>query len=181
MKKIRLGISSCLLGENVRYDGGHKLDRFLRDDLGRYVDFVSVCPEVECGLSVPREAMRLVGDQENPRLLTCNTLVDHTERMMQWVAKRLHELEKEDLRGFVFKSRSPSSGMTGVNVYDETGTRIGRGSGLFARAFMDRFPVVPVEDDDRLNDPGLRENFIERIITYDRLRNMESSNSPTED
>lgn len=175
MKKIRLGISSCLLGENVRYDGGHKSDRFIRDGFGRYVEFVSVCPEVECGLSIPREAMRLVGDPENPRLLTRNTLVDHTGRMMKWAAKKLRELEKEDLRGFIFKSRSPSSGMTGVNVYDETGTRIRKGSGLFARAFMDRFPVLPVEDDSRLRDPDQRENFIERIFTYDRWRNMESS------
>jgi len=175
MKKIRLGISSCLMGENVRYDGGHKLDRFLRDELGRYVDFVPVCPEVECGLSIPREAMRLVGEPADPRLLTRNTLIDHTDRMMKWTAKRLRELEKEDLRGFVFKSRSPSSGMTGVKVFGETGTRIRKGSGLFARAFMDRFRVLPVEDDSRLRDAGLRENFIERIFTYDRWRKMEAS------
>ncbi len=175
MKKIKLGISSCLLGENVRYDGGHKLDRFLRDTLGGYADFVPVCPEVECGLSIPREAMRLVGDPEDPRLLTRKTLIDHTPRMKNWITKRLRELEKEDLRGFIFKSRSPSSGMTGVKVYDETGTRIRKGKGLFAGAFMDRFPVLPVEDDGRLHDPGLRENFIERIFAYDRWRNMESS------
>jgi uncharacterized protein YbgA (DUF1722 family)/uncharacterized protein YbbK (DUF523 family) len=172
---IKVGISSCLLGENVRYNGGHKLDRFLRDTLGRYVDYVPVCPEVECGLGIPREAMRLVGDPASPRLLTRNTLVDHTERMKGWAAKRLLLLEKEDLRGFIFKSRSPSSGMTGVKVYDETGTRIRKGSGLFARAFMDRFPLVPVEDDGRLHDAGLRENFIERIFTYDRWLGMESS------
>lgn len=175
MKKIRLGISSCLLGENVRYNGGHKLDRFLRDTLGRYTEYVPVCPEVECGLSIPREAMRLVGDPVAPRLLTRNTLIDHTDRMKRWTAKRLKELEKEDLRGFIFKSRSPSSGMTGVKVYDETGTRIKKGRGLFAGPFMDRFPVIPVEDDGRLHDPGLRENFIERIFTYDRWREMESS------
>ena len=175
MKKIRLGISSCLLGENVRYNGGHKLDRFLRDTLGQYVDFVPVCPEAECGLGIPREAMRLVGDPEKPRLKTRKTLVDHTDRMQKWAAERLRELEKEDLRGFVFKSRSPSSGMTGVKVYDETGTRIRKGSGLFARAFMDRFPTLPVEDEDRLDDTGLRENFIERLFTYDRWRKMESS------
>ncbi len=175
MKKIRLGISSCLLGENVRYNGGHQLDKFLRDTLGKYVEYVPVCPEVECGLGIPREAMRLVGDPEDPRLLTRNTLVDHTHRMKKWAAKRLSELEGEDLRGFIFKSRSPSSGMTGVKVYDETGTRIKKGTGIFARAFMDRFPILPVEDDGRLHDPGLRENFIERIFTYDRWRNMESS------
>jgi uncharacterized protein YbgA (DUF1722 family)/uncharacterized protein YbbK (DUF523 family) len=175
MKKIRLGISSCLLGEKVRYDGRHKLDRFLRDRLGRYVDLVSVCPEAECGLGIPREAMRLVGDPEAPRLITRNTLIDHTERMKSWSAMRLLGLEKEELCGFIFKSGSPSSGMTGVKIYDETGTRIRKGTGLFARAFMEMFPVLPVEDDERFNDNGLRENFIERIFTYDRWRRMESS------
>ena len=175
MKKVRLGISSCLLGERVRYDGGHKLDSFLRDRLGRYVDFVSVCPEAECGLGIPREAMRLVGDPERPRLLTRSTLADHTDRMQKWTAKRLLELEKEDLRGFIFKSRSPSCGMTGVKVYDETGTRTRMGGGLFARAFMERFPVLPVEDDRRLHDDGLHDSFIERLFTYDRWREMESS------
>ena len=175
MKKIRLGISSCLLGEKVRYDGRHKLDMFFRDRLGRYVDFVPVCPETECGLGIPREAMRLVGDPEAPRLITRNTLIDHTERMKSWSAKRLQGLEKEELCGFIFKSGSPSSGMTGVKVYDETGSHIRKGTGLFACAFMESFPVLPVEDDERFHDDGLRENFIERIFTYDRWRRMESS------
>ena len=175
MKKIRLGISSCLLGEKVRYDGRHKLDMFCRDRLGRYVDFVPVCPEAECGLGIPREAMRLVGDPEAPRLITRNTLIDHTERMKSWSAKRLQGLEKEELCGFIFKSGSPSSGMTGVKVYDETGSRIRKGTGLFARAFMEMLPLLPVEDDERFHDNGLRENFIERIFTYDRWRRMESS------
>ncbi len=180
MKKIRLGISSCLLGEKVRYDGRHKHDSFIRDRLGRYVDFVSVCPEAECGLGIPREAMRLVGDPRDPRLITRNTLIDHTERMKSWSAKRLRGLEKEELCGFIFKSGSPSSGMTGVKVCDETGSRTRKGTGLFARAFMDRFPVLPVEDDVRLHDNRLRENFIERIFTYDRWRRMESSDRTAE-
>jgi uncharacterized protein YbgA (DUF1722 family)/uncharacterized protein YbbK (DUF523 family) len=168
MRKIKVGISSCLLGENVRYNGGHQLDRFLRDKLGEYIDYVPVCPEVECGLGIPREPMRLVGDPESPRLLTRGTKVDHTDRMRKWAGKRLAELERENLRGFVFKSRSPSSGMTGVKVYDETGTRIRKGRGIFAGAFMDRFPLLPVEDDGRLHDDRLRENFIERLFTFDR-------------
>ena len=94
--KIMLGISTCLLGEPVRYDGGHKWDRFLTDTLGKYVEFVSVCPEVECGLSVPREAMRLVGDPQNPQLLTVRSGVDYTELMLKWARKRVMKLEKED-------------------------------------------------------------------------------------
>jgi uncharacterized protein YbgA (DUF1722 family)/uncharacterized protein YbbK (DUF523 family) len=172
MKPIRLGISTCLLGENVRYDGGHKLDRFLRDELGRYVDYVPVCPEVECGLPVPREAMRLVGDPEAPRLLTQKTRIDHTDRMLEWAKRRLDELENEDLCGYVFKSRSPSSGLFAVKVYDETGTRLKKGTGIFARAFTGRFPLLPVEEEGRLHDAGLRENFIERIFTVRRWKDL---------
>lgn len=170
--KIKLGISSCLLGNNVRYDGGHKLDRFLRDTLGQFVTFVPVCPEVECGLPVPRESMRLVGNADSPRLITTRTGIDHTERMNQWAARRLDTLESEALCGFIFKSKSPSSGMTRVKVYNEKGMPAHTGSGLFARAFMDRFPRIPVEDEGRLHDPKLRENFIERIFAMQRWRTL---------
>ena len=94
--KIKLGISACLLGEKVRYDGGHELDRFLTGTLGKYVDFVPVCPEVECGLGVPREAMRLVGDPRDPRLVTVHSGVDHTERMLAWARRRVAELAKKN-------------------------------------------------------------------------------------
>jgi uncharacterized protein YbgA (DUF1722 family)/uncharacterized protein YbbK (DUF523 family) len=167
---IKLGISTCLLGENVRYDGGHKLDRYLTNVVGPFVDWVPVCPEVECGLSVPREAMRLVGHPDNPRLVTVRSTVDHTERMQSWIQRRLVELESKDLCGFIFKARSPSSGMRGVKVYTEAGQPSHRGVGMFARAFMERFPDVPVEDEGRLHDAGLRENFIERVFTFHRWK-----------
>jgi uncharacterized protein YbgA (DUF1722 family)/uncharacterized protein YbbK (DUF523 family) len=166
----RLGISSCLLGNQVRYDGGHKLDRYLANTLGGFVDFVPVCPEVECGMSVPREAMRLVGDPDNPRLVTRKTGEDKTEQMIAWTELKLDELEREDLSGFIFKAKSPSSGMGRVKVYSEDGGVKHNGVGVFARAFMNRFPLLPVEDDGRLNDPGLREKFIERVFAYRRLR-----------
>ncbi len=175
MEKIKLGISSCLLGERVRYDGGHKLDHFLTDTLGAYVDWVLVCPEVESGLSVPREAMHLVGDVEAPRLVTIRTGVDHTSRMRQWAKKKVTTLATEDLCGFVFKSRSPSSGMRGVKIYSPEGIPIGTGSGIFAKAFQDRFPLLPVEDEGRLHDPGLRENFIERVFVYKRWQEFMAS------
>jgi uncharacterized protein YbgA (DUF1722 family)/uncharacterized protein YbbK (DUF523 family) len=171
-ERIRLGVSTCLLGENVRFDGGHKHDRFLTDTLGQYVEFVPVCPEVECGLGVPRESMRLVGDVESPRLVTVRTHVDHTDRMLTWARKRVKELEKEDLCGFIFKSDSPSSGMERVKVYNETGMPEKKGIGLFARAFMDHFSLIPVEEEGRLHDPRLRENFIERIFTLKRWREL---------
>ncbi|HPV73228.1 MAG TPA: DUF523 domain-containing protein, partial [Smithellaceae bacterium] len=121
MEKIKLGISTCLLGENVRYDGGHKLDRFLRDTLGRYVDYAPVCPETECGMGIPREAMRLEGNPDAPRLVTRSTRIDKTEMMVSWAKKRIARLASEDLCGFIFKSDSPSSGMERVKVYDEKG------------------------------------------------------------
>jgi uncharacterized protein YbgA (DUF1722 family)/uncharacterized protein YbbK (DUF523 family) len=167
---IKLGISSCLRGEKVRYDGGHKWDRFLTGTLGEYVEYVPVCPEVECGLGIPREALRLVGDPRAPRLVTVRTAHDTTERMLDWAKRRVSELEKEDLCGFIFKSNSPSSGMERVKVYNEKGMPVKTGSGLFARTFMDHFPLIPVEDEGRLHDPKLRENFIEQIFTLKRWR-----------
>ncbi|MCF8143805.1 MAG: DUF523 and DUF1722 domain-containing protein [Deltaproteobacteria bacterium] len=169
-ERIRLGVSRCLMGDDVRYDGGHKLDHFIRDTLGAYVDFVPVCPEVECGLGVPREAMRLEGNVESPRLVTVRTKVDLTDRMLQWAGQRVRQLEKEDLCGFIFKSKSPSSGMERVKVYTDKGMPVMRGVGLFARVFKTHFPLLPVEDDGRLHDPVLRENFIESIFTLKRWR-----------
>ena len=170
--KIRLGISTCLLGENVRYDGGHKRDRFIIETLGQFVEFVPVCPEVECGLPVPRESMHLVGNPESPRLVTTRTRIDHTERMVNWARKRVVELEGQNLCGFVFKSNSPSSGMERVRVYNEKGVPQKTGVGMFARAFMDHFPLIPVEEDGRLHDIRLRENFIERIFALKRWREL---------
>ena len=167
---IPLGISACLLGERVRYDGNHKRDAFLVDTLGRYARYVPVCPEAECGLGVPREPMRLVGDPAAPRLVTTRTGVDLTARMQAWIKGTLEALEKEGLCGFVFKSGSPSSGMERVKVYSDKGMPSKTGVGLFARAFMDRFPLVPVEEEGRLNDPRLREAFIEAIFTLARWR-----------
>ncbi|MBL7114717.1 MAG: DUF523 and DUF1722 domain-containing protein [Kiritimatiellae bacterium] len=175
MGRLRMGISACLLGQRVRYDGQHKRDAFLTDTLGTFVDYVPVCPEVECGLPVPREAMRLVGDVNNPRLMTQRTKVDLTEKMQNWAHCRIRELRKENLSGFIFKSRSPSSGMERVKVYSETGGLSGKGSGLFAAAFMKAFPLLPVEDEGRLNDPRLRENFIERVFAMSRYRDATAS------
>ena len=171
-KPIRIGISTCLLGENVRFDGGHKHDRFLTDTLGQYVEYVPVCPEVECGLGIPREAMRLVGNPASPRLVTTHTSRDMTDRMLSWAGGRVVELEKEELGGFIFKSGSPSSGMERVRVYNDKGMPSLQGVGLFARAFMEHFPVLPVEEEGRLNDPLLRENFIERIFALKRWRQL---------
>ena len=177
--KIKLGVSTCLMGEDVRYDGGHKLDRFIRDTLGQYVDFVPVCPEVECGMPVPREAMRLVGDPEAPRLVTIKTKKDLTEQMLKWAEIRVQELEKENLCGYIFKSNSPSSGMERVKVYNDKGMPEKKGVGLFARVFKTHFPLLPTEDEGRLHDPLLRENFIESIFALKRWRETKAEKIST--
>jgi uncharacterized protein YbgA (DUF1722 family)/uncharacterized protein YbbK (DUF523 family) len=179
--KIRIGISACLTGQNVRYDGGHQHDRYITDTLGRWFAWVPVCPEVEYGLPVPREAMRLVGDPADPRLVTIKSRIDHTEGMKAWAADRLDQLAHEGLCGFLFKSRSPSSGMAAVKVYPEQGPAVKKGVGIFAGAFMKRFPLLPVEEDGRLNDPVLRENFIERVFVYRRWRELETKNGGVKD
>lgn len=176
MKKIKLGVSACLLGKNVRYDGGHKLDDFIASTLAQYVEFVPVCPEYECGLGVPREAMRLIGNPANPRLVTLKTRLDHTDRMAQWAARRLAELEREDLCGFIFKSRSPSSGLERVKVYNEKGYAVKAGVGIFARLFRQHFPYLPVEEEGRLTDPMLRETFIENIFIMKEWRDAVAGN-----
>ncbi len=175
-QKIRLGISSCLLGNQVRYDGQHKYDSWLVEELGPYVEYVPVCPEVECGLPVPREAMRLVGKADDPKLLTVNTGRDITPRMLSFCERRIKALAKENLCGFVFKAKSPSSGMERVKVYPEKGGAASKtGVGIFAREFMQAFPLLPVEEEGRLHDPVLRENFIERIFVRHRWQELLNS------
>jgi len=168
--RIKIGVSACLLGQPVRWNGGHKKDRYITDTLGHYVEYVPVCPEVECGLGVPRETLRLVGDPDNPRLVTSKTNIDHTDRMTRWARKRVKELKKENLCGFIFRKNSPSSGRFNVPVKNFKGMPQKKGVGLFARLFSEHFPLIPVEEDGRLNDAKLRETFIEQIFSLKRWR-----------
>lgn len=177
MDKIKLGISSCLLGNAVRYDGSHKLDRFLRDTMGRYVEYIAVCPEVECGMGVPREALRLEGNPAAPRLVTSQTRKDKTQLMISWAQRRLPQLAYENICGFIFKSGSPSSGMERVTVYDDRGMPSKAGAGIFARLFVEYFPLLPVEDEERLHNLEIRENFIARLFTLNRWRNIKNAKS----
>lgn len=170
--KIKIGISTCLLGENVRYDGGHKRDNYLVNILGRYVEYVPVCPEVECGMPIPREAMRLIGNPGSPRLVQRSSGTDVTNQMEEWIPGKLKQLEKEQLCGFIFQKNSPSSGLYRIKVYNEKGMGEKKGVGIFARAFTKQFPYLPVEDDGRLHDPMLRENFIQRIFVEYRWKNL---------
>lgn len=168
--KIKLGIAKCLLGEKVRYDGSQKLDRYIRDTLGQYVEWVPVCPEVETGMPIPREPVRLVDDGDMPRLVGRQSGEDWTDRMQKWGAARLEQLRKEDLCGYIFKYGSPSSGMARVKVYNEKGMPRHDGTGMWAQMVMKAFPLLPFEDDGRLHDPQLRENFISRVFVLKRWR-----------
>ncbi|MBI4518738.1 MAG: DUF1722 domain-containing protein [Deltaproteobacteria bacterium] len=166
---IRIGISSCLLGERVRFDGGHKRDAFLVETFGRYVDWVPVCPEVEVGLGVPRESLQLRRIAGQVRMVTTETGIDHTEAMRRYSQRRVAALAGADLCGYVLKKNSPSCGVERVKIYGHA-RPIASGRGLFAEALRQAFPHLPVEEEGRLNNPQLRENFIERVFAYRRLR-----------
>ena len=172
---LRLGISRCLLGEEVRFDGGHRRAAFLTEVLGQYVEWVPVCPEVEAGLGTPREEMRLVGDPQDPRLVTIKSGTDHTRALETMTTNRVEELKELGLSGYVFKKGSPSCGVERVRIYNEHGKASRNGVGLFARAFIEEFPLIPVEEEGRLCDPTLRENFIERVFCYRRWQDLVQS------
>jgi uncharacterized protein YbgA (DUF1722 family)/uncharacterized protein YbbK (DUF523 family) len=169
---LRIGISTCLLGEKVRFDAGHKRDRFLTDVLGEYFEWVPVCPELEVGMGVPREAVRLVGSVDAPRMVGVKSEKDWTEEMNAYSSERVRALREMNLSGYILKSDSPSCGMERVRVYAQNGMPAKTGRGLFAKVFMESCPLVPVEEEGRLNDPKLRENFIVRVFGYHRLQQL---------
>jgi uncharacterized protein YbgA (DUF1722 family)/uncharacterized protein YbbK (DUF523 family) len=170
VEAIRIGISSCLLGQPVRFDGGHKRDAFLVDTFGAFVEWVPVCPEVELGLGTPRESLRLVRKGQDVRMVNTRSGRDISDAMRAWARTRVEALAPEHLAGYVLKKDSPSCGMERVKVYAESGPADKSGRGLFAEALMERFPRLPVEEEGRLSDPRLRENFVERVFAYIRLR-----------
>jgi uncharacterized protein YbgA (DUF1722 family)/uncharacterized protein YbbK (DUF523 family) len=170
--RIRLGVSACLLGQEVRFDGGHKRDEFLLNTLGRYVEWVPVCPEVEVGLGVPRETLRLVDHPENPRLVAPKSGQDHTKAMQTWAHKRLKQLANLNLHGYILKKNSPSCGLFRVKVYNDNPMPAQSGQGIFAQELVKRLPLLPVEEEGRLRDARLRENFIERIFAYHRWTHL---------
>lgn len=180
----RIGISACLLGQPVRYDAGHKRDRFLVETFGEHVEWVPVCPEVEAGFGTPRESMRLVLTRPQARArgerfnsadiaLVLNTHgTDVTDRLRPWARKKAEKLASAGLSGFVLKKDSPSCGMERVKVYTHDAVAERAGRGIFADALMSRLPNLPVEEEGRLGDPRLRENFIERVFAYRRLSSL---------
>lgn len=170
--KLRLGVSTCLLGENVRFDGGHKHDVYLTDILAKFVEWVPVCPEVEIGLGTPRESLHLAGDPESPRLVTTKTKIDHTDAMRKFAHTKIAQLQRLNLNGYILKKDSPSCGMERVRVYAEKGMPARNGVGLFAQALMEQMPTLPIEEEGRLNDAKLRENFIVRVFCHYRWQRL---------
>jgi uncharacterized protein YbgA (DUF1722 family)/uncharacterized protein YbbK (DUF523 family) len=168
---IRIGISSCLLGNAVRFDGGHKRSRFVTDQLAPFVSFVPVCPEMDIGLGVPRETIRLQEDADGVHLVAPKSGKDHTRRMQRYARSKVRELGSLDLCGYILKKDSPSCGMERVRVYHEGGASRS-GVGAFAGVLIDALPNLPVEEEGRLNDARLRENFLERVFAYRRLRTL---------
>jgi uncharacterized protein YbgA (DUF1722 family)/uncharacterized protein YbbK (DUF523 family) len=169
--RIRLGISSCLLGERVRFDGNHKFDPYISGTLGRHFDFVSVCPEVAVGLGVPRPTIRLSGDPRQPRVIGVKVVgLDVTDALAAFSRRQVAQLG--ELSGYILKGRSPSCGMERVKVYQEAGRPPHSGSGVYAAALMARWPLLPVEEEGRLGDPELRDNFLERVFAYRRWQEL---------
>jgi uncharacterized protein YbgA (DUF1722 family)/uncharacterized protein YbbK (DUF523 family) len=173
---IKIGISTCLLGEKVRFDGGHKKDKYLTDILGNYFEFVPSCPEIEIGMGVPRESIRLVGDPNSPLLIGPKSNTDWTDKMVSYSEKRIKVLDKINLCGYIFKSDSPTCGMERVRVYSEAGMPNRSGRGLFTDIFIKSNPLIPVEEEGRLNDAKIRENFITRVFGFSRLQNLLNNN-----
>jgi uncharacterized protein YbgA (DUF1722 family)/uncharacterized protein YbbK (DUF523 family) len=173
---IKIGISTCLLGEKVRFDGGHKKDKYLTEVLGNYFEFVPSCPEIEIGMGVPRESVRLIGNPNSPRLIGPKSNIDWTDKMLLYSDKRIEVFTKMDLCGYILKSDSPSCGMERVRVYSQAGMPNRSGRGLFAEVFIKANPLIPVEEEGRLNDTKIRENFITRVFGFNRLRNLLNNN-----
>jgi len=169
---LRIGISSCLLGKEVRWDGGHKRDRFLTDVLDPHVAWVPLCPEVEVGMGIPRETVHLTRRGDEILLVGTRSGRDWTAPMRSWAAKRARQLSRLELSGYVLKKDSPSCGMERVKVRSEKGMPKKEGQGLFAEALIRSQQLLPVEEEGRLHDAVLRESFIERIFAYRRLRSL---------
>ncbi len=175
VSKPRIGISSCLLGHKVRHDGCHKHYPFITRTLGRHVEWIPVCPEFEVGMGVPRETVRLIGSPASPKMIADRTGKDWSRQMGTYSAKRVRKLKAMNLSGYILKKNSPSCGMEKVRVYGLTGTPHRKGRGLFAQTLMTRLPLLPVEEEGRLYDPGFRENFIERVFGYYRWQALASN------
>ncbi len=166
MTQIPVGISTCLLGKEVRHDGGHKHSRYCTQVLSKHFEFRSICPELEAGLGVPRPAIHLREYPDGMRIIETKGQADHTDAMQGFIDQVMPTLA--NLRGYILMAKSPSCGMERIKVHNESGQVVRRdGAGMFAEALRAAYPLMPVEEEGRLNDNMIRENFIERVFAYD--------------
>jgi uncharacterized protein YbgA (DUF1722 family)/uncharacterized protein YbbK (DUF523 family) len=172
MRELRIASSACLLGHSVRFDGQSKLSRFLSSDLSEFVQLIPFCPEVEIGLGTPRATLRLVESESGTRLIQTKTNKDLTDDLYRYAQIKIQEMKSWDLSGLVVKSSSPSCGMERVKLYNKSGVPKKEGQGLFTKLFMKANPLLPVEEEGRLNDIPIRENFLERVFAYNRLKDL---------
>lgn len=169
LSKISIGISSCLLGEEVRFDAGHKQNRYITDTLSRYFEFVPFCPEVAAGLGIPRPPIRLLQTDSGVRVRGVNdSQADYTDVLLEYSMQVVPHIAS--FSGYLFKSKSPSCGLYRVKIYSEQGKPLSQGRGVFAEHICAAYPGLPVEEEGRLMDPVLRENFIEQVFVYHRWR-----------
>ncbi|WP_319467721.1 DUF523 and DUF1722 domain-containing protein [uncultured Pseudodesulfovibrio sp.] len=171
-ESIRIGVSACALGEQVRHDGTHAQNHYLTETFRKYVEFIPLCPELACGMRIPRERVRQIDCAGDIRLIGEFSGEDWTDRMNQWADRILPGLEEDELSGFVFKSHSPSCALVQGKIHSTTGKPTRRGTGFFARRMIKHFPLLPVEASTRLHNPYTRENFLRRVFVYKRWQNL---------
>ena len=171
LEKIRVGVSSCLLGQEVRFDGGHKRDNYLTGTLSGYFDFIPFCTEAAVGLGIPRQPIRLVRRGEEIRAVGVRTPeLDPTDQLAAFAERTARQLG--EISGYILKKDSPSCGMERVKIYNDKGMPERKGVGIYAGVLMQRLPLLPVEEEGRLGDAVLRENFIERVFVYHRWQRL---------
>jgi uncharacterized protein YbgA (DUF1722 family)/uncharacterized protein YbbK (DUF523 family) len=171
-QKIKIGISTCLLGERVRFDGGHKHDKYITTSLGQFFEWIAICPEVELGLGTPRPSLRFEMMGQQPRLMQPQTSLDITDAMSKFSERKVKKLQKQEIYGYILKSRSPSCGLERIKVYRGHAVRpFTNGVGLYAQHLIEALPNLPIEDDGRLCDPVIRENWISRVFAYHAFHN----------
>ena len=168
--QIIVGVSSCLIGNRVRYDADHSLNRYITELIGKQVTLVPVCPEVELGMSVPREKVQLEGEAESPRMIGIDSGQDWTDKMNNYSVTRFQKADLKNLSGFILKCKSPSCGIEKVKLFPKQGPMKRIGTGLFASNIMRLFPDLPIIEECHLTNPDLCEKFIKRIIAYHKLQ-----------
>ncbi|MEK6660140.1 MAG: DUF523 and DUF1722 domain-containing protein [Campylobacterota bacterium] len=172
---MNVAVSACLLGQNVRYDGGHKHDKFITDELGRYASFVPFCPEA-IAFGTPRSSIRLANRDDAVFVVSNENDSDLTQQLLDKAYEEMHKISGVNLSGIIFKSKSPSCGMGSTKTYLENGNIDTQSDGVFVTICKEKFPLLPMEEESRLQDERLRENFIIHLFAYDSIEKLKENN-----